>query len=326
MTKVLRHHQNIVFKTTNQLFGKKFFHIYEDQVNHISEAVNSYRKGDNGTMTNPKWTQQRDDFFVEVLKREFLKWKEKDKGNTQGEFARQICEIRKKKTGEKCPVTNSYVSEWLRGKWFPEQYIPEIAEVLGVEEEVFFFRTHDEIYRLSSENATEWARGEISQFCDEIGLDRHFLRIIRELFGSDFDEMFPTWTEIIQNPNFLDNQTYIRRKPASWSIQAEMDEDVRFLQYEIDDGKGGKKLIPFTREDLRFLKDVQTDVVDRVEYLMMKRKKDLQREAEEATRRSQHNMKNGGIAFKPLTIEELNQIDKYHDYHYQYTSQKDGDK
>ncbi len=265
-------------------------------------------------MKKSKWIEQRDEFFVKRFKELFAEWKKKDRKNTQGEFARQICEIRHKKTGEKCPVTNSYVSEWLRGKWFPDQYIPEIAEVLGVKEDEFYFQTHDDFYKLSSEYMTKLGRGEISQFCDEIGLDLRFLYIIRELIGSDFDRMFPTWTPLHINHDFLSDQTYTRRSPRIWSESAEMDEDVRVLQYEIEveeDGAQKKRLIPFTRQDLRFLKDVQNEVLDYIEFLMMKRSKDLKREAVEASRRSQHKTNEGGIAFSPLNADELNQIDKY---------------
>ena len=255
----------------------------------------------------------------------FKEWKEKDKKkNTQGEFARQICEIRKKKTGEKCPVTNSYVSEWVRGVWFPDQYLPEIAEVLGVKEEEFFFQTHDDFYKLSSEYMTKVGRDEISRFCEDIGLDLRFLYIVRELIGSDFDSMFPTWTPITQNPDILSDDSYIRQDRKMWSESAEMDDDVRVLQYYMkyeEDGETKEKLIPFTRQDLRFIKDVQDSVVDYVEYRMMKQEKDLKRDAKRASEKARIKMKNGGIAFRPLNAEELNQIDTYCE---EYSDQKEG--
>lgn len=264
------------------------------------------------------WTKQRDEFFKNKFNEFFEEWKKQGKGNTQGEFARQICEIRNKKTGEKCPVTNSYVSEWARGKWFPDQYISEIAEVLGVKEEDFFFQTRDEFYKLSSEYMTKIGRGEMSQFCDEIGMDLQFLYIIRKLIGSDFENMFPTWTPLQKNPNLMLDQTYIRPTANVWSASAKMDDDVRVLQHEIETEEGEQKLIPFTRPDLRFLKEIQTNVLDYIEYLMLKRSKDLIREAEEASKRSRNKLPNGDIEIRPLTPEELNQIDKYHDYNYTY--------
>ena len=277
--------------------------------------------------TKSKWTEQRDAFFVKQFDKFFKEWKDQDrKKNTQGEFARQICEIRKQKTGEQCPVTNSYVSEWARGKWFPDQYLPEIAEVLGVKEEEFFFQTHDDFYKYSSEYMTKVGRDEISQFCDDIGLDLRFLYIIRELIGSDFDDMFPTWTPLHQNPDLFSEDKYIRRDRTIWSESAEMDPDVRVLQYIMryeEDGETKEKLIPFTHQDLRFIKDVQNKVVDYIEFLMMKQGKDLKREAKKATNRSQTKLKNGGIAFRPLNAEELNEIDTYCN---EYVDQKDGDK
>jgi len=286
-------------------------------------------------MKKSMWTKQRDEFFVKRFNEFFSEWKKKDKKNTQGEFARQICKIRNQKTGEQCPVTNSYVSEWSRGKWFPDQYIPEIAEVLGVNEEDFYFQTDDEFYKLSSEYMTKLGRGEISQFCDEIGLDLRFLYIIRELIGSEFDSAFPTWTPLQRDPDplrrdpdHLRDQIYIRSPLTFWSGSAEMDEDVRVLQHEVEveeDGDQKRRLIPFSREDLRFLKDVQTDVMDYIEFLMMKRKKDQIREAEEASRRSRIPLKDGGIEVRDLSADALNQIDPYHDYNYKYTHEKDGE-
>ena len=58
--------------------------------------------------------------------------------------------------------------------------------------------------------------------------------------------------------------------------------------------------------------------------LMMKRKKDLQREVDEANKKSTLPLEGGGIGFRPLSIEELNAIDRYHDYHYRYSNRKEG--
>ena len=54
---------------------------------------------------------------------------------------------------------------------------------------------------------------------------------------------------------------------------------------------------------------------------MMKQEKDLKRDAKRASEKARIKMKNGGIAFRPLNAEELNQIDTYCE---EYSDQKEG--
>lgn len=263
------------------------------------------------------WTEQRDDFFVKRFNELFSEWKQKGGKNTQGEFARQICEIRHEKTGEKCPVTNSYVSEWSRGKWFPDQYISEIAEVLGVKEEVFFFQTHDDFYKYSSEYMTKIGHGEFSQFCDEIGLDLRFLYVIRSLMGSSFDELFPLWTPIAPKKSrdiSNDDGIYSHMGTECLSTSAKMDDDVNIFQCVVHDEEAETeegRTITLGRADLRFIKDIQDEVINLIEFCFMKREKDLQKESEEASRRSSPVLPDGGRVVRLLKAEELNQIDRY---------------
>lgn len=279
--------------------------------------------------TKSKIIQQRDDYFASRFNEFFKAWKEKDKKkNTQGEFARQICEIRKKKYKEKCPVTNSYVSEWSRGVWFPELYLPEIAEVLGVNESDFYFQ-RDDIYSLSSEYMTKLGKGEMSRYCEEVGLDLRFLHIVRDLMGPDFDRSFPTWTPLEMSHNIFDDKTYRRRPPEMWSESAEMDGTVRVLQYTLtykEDGETKEKLLPFTRGDITFLKELQDDTIEYVEFLLRKHAKRLKRDEDRANEMSRIEDKKGMVAVRQLSIEDLNQIDHYHDYHFKYIGEKKRDK
>lgn len=279
--------------------------------------------------TKSKMIQQRDDFFVERFNAFYNEWHNKDKKkNTQGEFARRICEIRNNKTQEKCPVTNAYVSDWKNGRWFPEQYLPEIAEVLGVNESDFFFQ-QDDLYSLSSEYMTKLGKGEMSRYCEEVGLDLRFLHIVRDLMGPDFDRSFPTWTPLEMSHNIFDDKTYRRRPPEMWSESAEMDGTVRVLQYTLtykEDGETKEKLLPFTREDITFLKELQDDTIEYVEFLLRKHAKRLKRDEDRANEMSRIEDKKGMVAVRQLSIEDLNQIDHYHDYHFKYIGEKKRDK
>ena len=215
-------------------------------------------------MKKSKWTQQRDDYFVNVFKEKFSDWKKKDKGNTQGEFARQICEIRKKKTGEKCPVTNSYVSEWLRGKWFPEQYLPEIAEVLGVKDEDFFFQTDEEKYKYSSDYINGIGKANID-FAKQRGLN---IDLIDALSGIiDFNGLFPVYLPI------PDRDDCLLPNKRSHGDSAPIQEN-QFMQIEREG-----KTITFHKCDLMYLKEVQDQVVAFVEFLFYKRSKEMSKEA-----------------------------------------------
>lgn len=214
------------------------------------------------------WAKQRKDFFKRRFNELYSEWKKRDKGNTQGEFARQICEIRNKNTGEKCPVTNSYVSEWKRGKWVPDQYIPEIAKVLGVKEEEFSFNTHDDLYRHSSEYITEFGRSDLSQFCYDIGLNLQFLSSIRKLIGPDFDSMFPIYLPI---PDREECMLPNKRKLAD---SAPIDNMLQYLQVERDG-----KTITLHKCDLAYLKEVQDQIVEFVSYLFYKRSEEMKKEA-----------------------------------------------
>lgn len=251
----------------------------------------------------------------------FQKWKREEKGRSETAFGELLDP----------PVRRGTVAKWRTGESLPNPYnTKQITKIFGVPEDYFNIdnATHDELYKLSSEYMTNLGRGPMTQFCYDIGLDLQFLYSIRELVGPDFDSIFPPWTEIIKNPNFMSEQTYIRRPVESWSESAEMAEDVRVLQYEIEineNGESKKKLLPFTYEDLRFLKEVQDNVIVYIEFLMMKRKKQMIKEVEKANRQSRFLKEDGGIAIRPLSIEELNQIDHYHDYHYHYSSKKDGE-
>lgn len=279
--------------------------------------------------TMKKYIQQRNDFFYARFKELFEEWKSKDrKTNSQYKFAKLVCDEWNKNHTEKCKVTNRNISEWLHEKWFPEKYIPEIAKVLGVDEKDFFFPS-DDLYSLSSEYMTKLGKGEMSRYCEEVGLDLRFLHIVRDLMGPDFDRSFPTWTPLEMSHNIFDDKTYRRRPPEMWSESAEMDGTVRVLQYTLtykEDGETKEKLLPFTREDITFLKELQDDTIEYVEFLLRKHAKRLKRDEDRANEMSRIEDKKGMVAVRQLSIEDLNQIDHYHDYHYKYVGEKKRDK
>lgn len=243
-------------------------------------------------------------YFGSRFSRQFDKFKDEHKGTTQTSFGKLLDP----------PASRGSVKKYYDGEDIPSpERLKQIREIFGVNEDYFNIEnaTHDELYTLSSEYMTEVGRDTLSQFCEEIGLDLRFLYVIRELIGSRFDDMFPTWTPLAYN---WINESYFRLDRSVWSESAEMDPDVRVLQYKIQceaDGKKTEKLIPFTRHDLRFIKDLQTNVLDYVEFLLMKQGKDLKRDGEIATEKAQVITQNGLAVSRKLSAEELNMIDKY---------------
>lgn len=264
-----------------------------------------------------KWTEQRDLFFMNKFGIYFKEWKAKDKKNTQGEFARQICAIRSKKTGEKCPVTNGYVSDWLHGRWFPNEYLPEIAEVLGIKEEDLLMHTHDDLYELSSEYMTNIGDTKIKDFCKEAGLDLQFLFTVRTLFGDEFGKSFPFWTPIDRTQgrvvNLIDNM-YSHRDLSCLAKSAPMDNGNDIFQAEVEIEKNGnteKRIITMSEQDILLLRDIQEDVKDFIRYRFFARREEMEREGQKASLRSWKPNKAGGEVFVPLNASELNEIDKY---------------
>lgn len=277
-----------------------------------------------------KWTEQRDLFFMNKFGIYFKEWKAKDKKNTQGEFARQICAIRSKKTGEKCPVTNGYVSDWLHGRWFPNEYLPEIAEVLGIKEEDLLPHTHDDLYELSSEYMTNLGDTKIKTFCDEAGLDLHFLYAVRKLFGDEFSECFPFWTPIGRTSgrltDILDNMCS-HMDLSCLSKSAPMDNGNDIFQAEVEIEKNGnteKRIITMSEQDILLLRDIQKDVKDFIRYRFFARREEMKREGQEASRRAWKPLKGGGKGFVGLTASDLNEIDRYFHGYVDKDSKKQG--
>lgn len=264
-----------------------------------------------------KWTQQRDEYFQTKFKLYFAKWKEQNpKKNTQSEFARQICEIREKKYDEKCPVTNSYVSEWNRGIWFPELYLPEIAEVLGVKEEDFMFQSVDDLYKKSSEYMTKLGHTETVPYCEKIGLDLHFLLAVRRLMGETFDKTFPIWSPIRKTLDLITLSGF-KRTTQDLSTSADMDDGLNIFQcriHDTDDLEPEGRLVTMGRADMDFLRDIQDEVKDYIQYLFFKRSKEQDQEVEQAKNRLIVPLSNGGYSITTNSVKiakELNQIDKY---------------
>jgi len=208
------------------------------------------------------------------------------------------------------------VTDWKKGKTFPKkETLKKICDVFGVSEDVFTPQTHDDKYKFSSEFTTELANTRIKEFCDEEGIDLEFLYMVRKMFGDEFGRVFPFWTPLIFNKRYLlDGKYYVHENVSIYATSAPMNEGNDVFQAEIEIEKNGeaeKRLIILTYPDLRFLRDLQEEVRDFLEYRFHKRKNDLKREEERATKKSERRQKDGGLTHVRLTGEEMSQIDRY---------------
>ncbi len=258
-----------------------------------------------------KWTEQRDQYFTESFSHYLKLWhRENPKENTQGELARRICEIREEK-GKEPKVTASYISEWKRGKWFPEAYLDDIADAFGIDVEKLTPSTRAEQYRVSSDYTTELGRKLLDKACDSFGLDVAFLDAVRSLFGSEFKDVFPLWTPIVPTGSIMgDPYTRGKRSILAGAADAEGQVAARIqLQVEIEneDGETENRTVFLSEPDLIYLSDVQKDVKDYVEFLFQKRKKEMGQEVERAITAAVTE-KNGVTIFAPINHDKF---DKY---------------
>lgn len=246
------------------------------------------------------------EFFVKKFVPKLEEWKKdnKDKGGTQKAFAKMI------------GVSEDMIKAYKSGETYPrDKTLKEIRRVLGVPDDYFTPTTEKELYEYSQDFMTDIGENKILPYCEEIGLDPQFLVVVSKLIGESLGDQFPFWTPIILNPNYfsdLENR-YIRPDPLRyWSDSAEMKPDIKMFQIEAKkNGSDKKKLLTLTDPDLLFLRDVQNEVRDYVEFLFLKRKKELKKEGEEASRKAWIPVPNGGYALKTLTADERNSIDRY---------------
>ena len=256
-------------------------------------------------MKSSKWIDQRNQYFQDSFRHYLDLWhKENKETNTQGELARRLCEIRAKK-GKKPKVTASYISEWKRGKWFPEEYLEDIAEVFGIDVKKLTPSTSREQYRVSSDYTTELGRKMLDKACTHYGLDIAFLDAVRSLFGTEFEEVFPIWTPIILSKSImpgLDNairagavipNAYVRGERDNLAEAADAEDYIAHkiqMQVEVkdEDGKTDYRTVFLSEVDLLFLRDVQKEVIDYIEFLFQKRKKEMAQEVERCNVDAQH--------------------------------------
>lgn len=190
--------------------------------------------------------------FPEDLKMWCINQKAQRKPGTQYDFAKQV------------GVPPYYVTDWKTGRsGIPYKHLSKICEVLGVSEDRYYLKTHTEHYENSKRYITEVGKKN-ADLAKEKGLDLDLVRALSQVV--DFDESFPVYAPF----NRIKGSTVCR---SVNNDSAPIDSSLDYLQVEQD----GKRKT-FHVADLAFLKEVQDQVVDYVNYLFYRRKQEMKRE------------------------------------------------
>ncbi len=228
---------------------------------------------------------------------------------SQGAFKKAFDEERKRITGIEKKIDKNSVSDWSTGNSKPSaENLKIICSILKVNEDYFEYKVDKERYKLDSLFIDEIGV-ELYEHVKEIGLNPAFIHVIRELV--DFDSEFPCWSSIGYakkqdiSDYFIHNRPLYARK-ENWAESAPAsDNDVKKLQI-----RRNGKLITLNLNDFDYLLDVQKSVQEYIGYLFYKRAKEMEEEVKEANRLVKSKNRMDG----PLTVQELNRIDRYGKY------------
>lgn len=187
--------------------------------------------------------------FASNLRKYYEKWKMKDRSNTQEKLAYLVGKADRKSISNYLNAVNYPDEDTLNALCDILDTTPE--ELNGLDD----FRTRYQY----KEDTAERIRNGYDAFCSGIGLSNDFLKFIRSALP---DESFPLFTEIIKDFDHCYRDT-----------PHETAETKTGSEYQIYTAAG--EHTDLTYPDYAFLKDVQDQVTELVEYLYFKRQKQL---------------------------------------------------
>lgn len=241
------------------------------------------------------WEQNKRAFFSDRLQSALKEWKDKGNGRTQSVFARMV------------EISDNMVTRYKKGEQYPsDKTLEKICKVLDKPKDYFVPTTKEELYKNSPLYMTKLGKSH-ADFAETIGLDLDFLKGLHDVV--DFDSLFPMYSRIIRDDSDYFSPKYVRQ--SNFADSAPIDDELDFLQVHRDD-----QTLTLHRCDLAYLREVQDQVVEFVEYLFYKRREEMKREVEEVNRRTHSKTKDGGDGFRPLHREELLEIDRFAKYAY----------
>ena len=219
-------------------------------------------------------------------------------------------------------VSRAAYQAWKRGETIPDDYNrARLCEFFGFNsdefEKLFLNMSDFDRYRLDTDFVEELMKRNTLPYCEEIGLKTSFLLSIHQLFGRELGGIFPYWQPIeteplvlIDSDGVIPPEPYHRAKSDIFTSTAESPE-LGLLQIEVPDENGSQKVVNLGKGDLLFIRDLQNDVKEYIEFRFMQRKKEMQREVSEANRRAHERKQDGGLPYGFLKACDLNEIDRY---------------
>lgn len=248
-------------------------------------------------------TQKRDEFFVKRFN-ELYRERWKDQGKTQQDFADAI--RAQFPNPDKCPCTFQYVSDWLRGKKYPEIYLPQIAKVLGVNEEEFTPRNREERYEFDPEYI-EKVLSDKDEYRKKIKLNKAFVCYLRS--RPAFSKSFPLYSPLCHKVKFMPDETEDRYVRMGFAGASQVEKEKPLYMVERD----GKKIV-LNNADLEFLKEVQNKVDEYVEFLFTRRAREMIEEEKTASSLCVRKIGENEIAHCHVPLEKLMEIDRFMKY------------
>lgn len=251
-------------------------------------------------MSNKEFKKSRGAFFGSKFTKLVDEYIEEGKDIGEKRTPETICSALK--------VSRQTFYNWKSGS-LPDQYnFKKICDFFRVPEEEFYIRTHDEKYKFDSSFMDAVKESEIDPYCDKIGLDEEFVKVIRKQVN--FDKLFPLWTPIDKNGDFF-SYRYEQRSIDCLSDSAPMDVDTFQIRRCVE-GEEGEKLITMSRPDLLFLSDVQREVSRYIKFRFMERQEEMKDEVEKVNKECIHEDEGGGTSYRPLTWKRLCEIAPYY--------------
>lgn len=244
--------------------------------------------------------------FGARMKEAFSDWKEKRKSEGKPASTTAFGQLLDP------PASRGSIENYLKGKQKPEpDRIEQIRKILGLPKDYFDTdkATHDELYKHSSLYQTKIGKRHV-EFSKLMGLDLNMVRVLSQYI--DFDTLFPLYSPIDHAVNDPDTGEIMYDRKVDFSDSAhveEVDDDLRFLQIERD----GKR-ITLHRCDLAFLKEVQDQVREYVEFLFFKRQKEMDEETEKFNRDRIQVTVNGEPVDDPIQYLKNNPRKKTENY------------
>lgn len=226
-------------------------------------------------------------------------------------YVRSYCDqnkCRQEAFAEICNLTPSALSQFINGNRYPtEANIDTMAKALGIEPKELTSkaeRYEGEAKFELSPFAGELAEDEIKPYCDLIGLDLDFLRVVHKL--TNFDDDFPAWSPIEYQ---IKPTPYKRKELASCRLRvAKIEDDC--LQLVVRDENGKEKRVFLQAQDLVYLKDLQDLVSLFLESMFKKRRKEMEHELQVANRRTLTIVEPRSYVISALGSAEIAVIDK----------------